>query len=335
MRILGWIAVTALCLQGMWQVASANDATAFRTVERANSVWDETMGLTVQAIPTALLANAQAVALIPDVVKVGVVVGGRHGRGVLIARDDAGNWTSPTFIEITGGSVGWQIGVQRTDVVLVFKNREGVQNILAGRKFTLGADAGVAAGPVGRQAEAATDGQLRSEVYSYSRSRGLFAGVALEGSVLSVDANANGSYYRQGEPVPQGAQTLVSKLARYSMPMAAVAQVPNDQAALANAMEGTRQSLVAAHAQLQSKLDATWRNYLPLPEAIVKDPRMVSPQLVQDILNRFDRVAGDPKYAQLASMGEFQQTHELLGRYLSQIHESTSRTVGLPPPPKP
>lgn len=338
MRFFLSIAMLAICCQVWLLEAKANDVAASRTVERANSVWDETMGLTVQAIPQALLANAHAVALVPDVVKVGLVVGGRHGRGVLITRDEAGRWQAPTFIEMTGGSVGWQVGVQRTDVVLVFKNREGVENILQGRKFTLGADAGVAAGPVGRQAEAATDGQLRAEVYSYSRSRGLFAGVALEGSVISVDNNANAAYYRQGEPVPQGALTLVSKLAQYSQPMAGNLQpVPNEPQPmeLANAMEGTRQSLIAAHSQLQPKLDATWRNYLPLPEAIVRDPRSVSPQMVQDVLKRFDRVAGDPKYAMLTSTNEFQQVHELLGRYFVQVQETTGRTVGLPPPPKP
>jgi lipid-binding SYLF domain-containing protein len=113
---------------------------------------------------------------------------------VLLVRESGGGWSDPVFVSLTGGSIGWQVGGTSTDVILVFKNRKGVEGLLKG-KFTLGADAAVAAGPVGRSAEAATDVMLKSEILSYSRSRGLFAGVSLEGAALLIDEDATDAYY--------------------------------------------------------------------------------------------------------------------------------------------
>jgi len=154
-----------------------------------------------ERIPPALLKNAQGIAVVPNVIKVGLVVGGRYGKGVLSVRRDDGRWSDPVFISIAGGSVGWQIGAQSTDVVLVFKSRKSIEG-LTKRKFTLGADAAVAAGPVGRQASAATDAQLKAEIYSYSRSRGLFAGVSLDGAVVEVQNDDNALYYRSFDLTP-------------------------------------------------------------------------------------------------------------------------------------
>lgn len=158
--------------------------------EDAVRVLDEVMRMPESALPQALLRDAHAIAVIPDVVKAGLVLGGRHGRGLLSVKSPDGTWSNPSFIRLSGGSVGWQAGVQATDVILVFRSQRGVDTIVNG-KFTMGADASVAAGPVGRSAAASTDGQLRAEIYSYSRSRGLFAGVALDGSVISIDHRSN------------------------------------------------------------------------------------------------------------------------------------------------
>jgi len=160
----------------------------------ALTVLDEIMQAPDQAIPARLLADAEAVAVIPGVVKAGFVLGGRSGRGLVSVRTADGTWSNPSFIKLTGGSIGFQAGVQSTDVVLVFRSRRGVDTIVNG-KFTLGADAAVAAGPVGRTAQASTDGQLKAEIYSYSRSRGLFAGVALDGAVIAIDHRSNQSAY--------------------------------------------------------------------------------------------------------------------------------------------
>lgn len=137
-----------------------------------------------------MLDEGRAVIVIPDTIKAGLVIGGRRGHGLMSVRMPNGAWSSPVFVKLTGGSIGFQAGVQSSDVVLVFRNDRSLDNLVNG-KFTLGADAGVAAGPVGRNAAAATDGQLKAEIWSWSRARGLFAGVALDGAVLQIDDAAN------------------------------------------------------------------------------------------------------------------------------------------------
>jgi lipid-binding SYLF domain-containing protein len=163
----------------------------------AGQVLDELRGGRDEVIPDRLLERAYGIAVIPDLTKVAFFAGGRRGHGVLVVRDRQGRFTSPVFITMTGGSFGWQWGVQSADIVLVFTTPKGVEGI-SGGKVTLGADASVAAGPVGRQASAATDPTFKAEVYSYSRSRGVFAGLALDGTVISIDDDADAAFY--GKP---------------------------------------------------------------------------------------------------------------------------------------
>ncbi|HYL03283.1 MAG TPA: lipid-binding SYLF domain-containing protein [Steroidobacteraceae bacterium] len=155
-----------------------------------------------QGIPDWLLQRAYGIAVIPDMTKIAWFFGARRGHGVLIVRDHDGRFTSPMFVTMTGGSIGFQWGVQSTDVVLVFTTPKGIEGINGG-KVTLGADASVAAGPVGRQAAAATDASLKAEVYSYSRSRGAFVGLALDGSAITIDDAADAAFYRK-PGVPAG-----------------------------------------------------------------------------------------------------------------------------------
>jgi len=150
-----------------------------------------------KSIPTDLLKEAHAIAVIPDLVKAGFVFGGSRGEGLVSVKRPDGTWSNPSFITMTRASVGFQAGVSSTDVILVFRTQSGVDSIVSG-KFTLGADAAAAAGPVGRNASASTDGHLHAEIYSYSRSRGLFAGVALDGGVLRIDDDANAAVYGAG-----------------------------------------------------------------------------------------------------------------------------------------
>jgi len=168
-----------------------------KRAENAVRVLKEVMMAPDKAIPRDLLQSAQAIAVIPDVIKAGFVVGGRHGEGLISVKTRDGTWSNPSYISITGGSVGFQAGVSSTDVILVFRTQRGVDSIVHG-KFTLGADASAAAGPVGRTAQASTDAQLKAEIYSYSRARGLFAGVALDGSALTIDEDANEAVYGSG-----------------------------------------------------------------------------------------------------------------------------------------
>jgi lipid-binding SYLF domain-containing protein len=160
----------------------------------ASEVLEELRTARDQAIPDRLLERAYGILVIPDITKVAFFAGGRRGSGVMVVRDAHGRFTSPVFVTLTGGSFGWQWGVQSADIVLVFTTPKGVEGI-SGGKVTLGADASVAAGPVGRQAEAATDPTFKAEVYSYSRSRGVFAGLALDGTVISIDDDANDAFY--------------------------------------------------------------------------------------------------------------------------------------------
>jgi lipid-binding SYLF domain-containing protein len=169
---------------------------AIEVIEQANAIPE-------RGIPASLLKDAAGVAIFPNIIKAGFIIGGKHGRGVVLVRTKDGGWSNPVFLTLTAGSIGWQVGAQSTDLVLVFKTGRSVERILENRgKLTLGADIGVAAGPVGRQAAAATDVQLKAEIYSYSRSRGLFAGASFEGAGLFIDWNANGWFYGRRGATP-------------------------------------------------------------------------------------------------------------------------------------
>jgi len=207
----------------------------------ATKVLEESLQMPEQNIPTWLLERAYAVAVVPSVIKVGLGIGGRRGKGVLVVRRDNGSWSNPVFVNLTGGSFGFQVGVQATDVVLVFTSRQGIEGIVGG-KITLGADAAVAAGPVGRQSSAATDIGLTAQVYSYSRSSGLFAGVALDGSALTIDSSSNESFY--GRP-----GILASEIIRAEPTTAAPAQ--HFLAAIAHSTASPSNANVAAAPQQQ------------------------------------------------------------------------------------
>jgi lipid-binding SYLF domain-containing protein len=148
-----------------------------------------------QGIPEHILERAEAIVVIPSLVKGGFIIGAQHGRGIMSVRDrDTNRWSAPGFIALTGGSIGWQIGVQAVDLVLLVMNRDGVKDLLD-NEFKLGANASVAAGPVGRQGEASTDASLNAQILAYSRAKGLFAGLSLEGASLRVDRDANKDFY--------------------------------------------------------------------------------------------------------------------------------------------
>src|ERR1700678_4834894 len=163
----------------------------------AAGVLQEVQGMPDQRIPDALLARAYGIAVIPDVTNIAFIFGGRHGNGVLVVRDKLNSpWSNPSFVALTGGSWGLQVGAESSDIVLVFTTKTGIEGI-AGGKLTLGADASVATGPYGRQGSAATDVQFNAEIYSYARSRGLFGGIAVDGSVIAIDRSANASLYHK------------------------------------------------------------------------------------------------------------------------------------------
>jgi len=166
-----------------------------QTVVGARNALDQFFGLEIESLPPAMLQRAEGIAIFPNMIKGGFILGVNFGKGVLSVRRPDRTWTAPVLVTMGGGSLGFQAGVQAADIVLIFATPRSLEGILNGQKVTLGADASIAAGPVGRQANAGTDARLGAEIYSYARSRGLFLGVSLGGSDISVDNNADSMLY--------------------------------------------------------------------------------------------------------------------------------------------
>jgi SH3 domain-containing YSC84-like protein 1 len=204
-------------------VASDREEDVART-QKAAEVFKEIMDTPDRGIPHDLLHKAQCIAIIPGDKKFAFIFGGTYGRGLATCRSSRG-WSAPIFIAIDGGSVGYQIGGSSTDLVLLFMNQHALQSLLSD-KFKLGADASVAAGPVGRSAAAATDLKLDAEILSYSRSKGLFAGVSLDGAVVQADKSGDRALYGADVnrheilngtvPMPASARNLMRELHAYS-----------------------------------------------------------------------------------------------------------------------
>jgi len=191
--LLALTAITLLAFSPAPAVTADKDDDHAERAQKAAEVLNEIMGTPDKGVPDYLLERAKAIAVFPHVVKGALGIGGSFGKGLIIARKGRG-WGTPSYVDISGGSVGFQIGVSATDVILVFTDEGGVKALLEG-KVKLGADAAVVAGPVGRTAEAGTDIQLKSGIYSYSRSKGLFAGIALDGAVVTINDSANHKVY--------------------------------------------------------------------------------------------------------------------------------------------
>ena len=219
------LALMGLLLVGLAPAQARADTKTDARLVSAREVFESFVDIREQVIPTWLMERAYGIVVVPRVIKGALIIGGRGGKGVLSVRNPDGTWSDPVFVTLAGVNVGFQWGVQSTDVILVLTSRPSVEGI-AGGKVTLGADASVAAGPVGRTAAATTDATFKAQVLSYSRSEGLFAGVALDGSVLSIDSRANETAYGvtgilasqildgQVASAPQEAQNFTAALAR-------------------------------------------------------------------------------------------------------------------------
>lgn len=342
-----WIAllfVTACLAAGP---VMANDPAT--TITQSEQVLAELVAIPGRQIPTSLLADAQGLAIIPRVIKIGFVAGARRGHGVVLIRDADGNWGHPRFATLTGGSLGWQAGVQGTDVVLVFTTRRSVEGLLKG-KFTIGVDAAAAAGPVGRNASAATDTSLQAEILSYSRSRGLFLGASIDGTAIEFDQAANMAFYGSADPampqvVPPPAiqlQSYVTQLthgARSGVvaPVSAegVANVGEVTPALAISpvrVEALRSSLIAASTQLSQILNPDWDKYLALPTEIQNPANGPDVAALNGLYARFELVNADAQYQGLVARPEFQATKELLREYI-EASRVAAPTLVLPAPP--
>jgi lipid-binding SYLF domain-containing protein len=339
----------------LFTATTSHAAAPAETIAQSEQVLAELIAIPGRQIPASLLQDAQGVAIIPRVIKIGFVAGGRRGHGVVLVRDAQGAWTLPRFVTLTGGSVGWQAGVQGTDVVLVFTTQKSVENLLKG-KFTVGADAAVAAGPVGRNAAAATDVSLQAEILSYSRSRGLFLGASIDGSAIEIDQAANAAFYGSPDPsTPQVIPAAATQLQTYVMaltanptalapvaaqpaataPLGAPGAIPG-QVAPVNFIdvrnEALRRSLAAEQARLAQMLTPDWQHFLALPVAATNTSVRPNPADFAAAYSRYQQIAANPSYAGLTARPEFQSTMDLLREYTSVV-QTQGATLQLPAPP--
>ncbi|NPA82704.1 MAG: lipid-binding SYLF domain-containing protein [Epsilonproteobacteria bacterium] len=195
-------------------------------IQNSRAILEEMMDVPEESIPKEVLKDAYAIAIIPNVMKVGFIFGGRFGQGILVVKLKDNKWSYPVFIKLSGGSFGYQIGAQTSDVILVFKHKKSVDGIV-NSKFTLGANVNVAAGPIGMARGKSTDILQKADILTYTRSRGFFAGITMEGAVLEVDLKLNAEYYKRDLPVhiiltkddlkvPKSAKQLLKTLEKFT-----------------------------------------------------------------------------------------------------------------------
>ena len=311
------------------------------TVLNSAAVLDEVMQTPGRKIPESLLAKAEGIVIIPNMIKGGFVIGARHGHGVALVRNESRGWDAPRFLQMTGGSIGFQVGVQSTDIILVFMTKNSVRGLLSG-KFTIGVDAAAAAGPVGRQLAAATDERLQAEILSYARSRGLFAGVSLDGSAIRLSPAAEAAYYRaapvgDGNVLPPSAVTLIEKVMQYSGDAVAVPAESGPAFSppkRINGTEATREQLAAAGVKLAKILPPDWQKYLAFPAQVFTGDQHPPVERLQELLGRFDKIAANPQYRSLSQKAEFRQAYNLIKEYIAKLTATPATdTLQLPPAP--
>jgi len=301
-------------------------------------------------LPQSMLSNAQGIAIVPNMVRGAFVIGVQHGRGVLLTRGPGGAWQAPRMIQITGGSLGYQIGVQSTDLILIFRTPQSVANVLRGT-LKVGVDASAAAGPVGRQASAATDLPMQAEILSYSRARGAFLGVSIDGSSISLDPSADAMFYQPPGTIPASATQLVQLVTALSGGGAATVAPPTQQTAAIvpngppgppptvipvpqspNNLEVARQQLDASSRQLAAGLDDQWKQYLALPAEIYIPNHSPSMESIEQAISRYEAVSENPSYTALTNQAAFQATLQGLWR-LGELQQGAQEKLRLPPPP--
>lgn len=223
--VLALIFAASFCWADETTKSDKNVSEEVKRIRKATEVINEIMATPDKGIPKDVLASSKCVAVVPSMMKAGFIVGGRYGKGVATCRTASGKWSAPAPFTIAGGDWGLQIGGEAIDLVMLVMNDKGMRNLLAS-KFKIGADASAAAGPIGRHAEGSTDWKMRSEVLTYSRARGAFAGVTLNGAVIKQDDDETRILYGRlvpfadvltGKvPVPRGAEEFVATIQKYA-----------------------------------------------------------------------------------------------------------------------
>jgi len=219
------VSIGCLLVGMSWAADEKDQSDITKRIDNSAKVLDEIMAVKDKAIPDKVMGSAKCIAVIPSMVKVAIGFGGNHGKGIATCRTESGAWSAPAPVTITGGSWGLQLGGQAVDLVMVVMNQSGMDHLLSS-KFKLGAEASAAAGPVGRDAGADTDIKMRAEVLTYSRARGLFAGVDLSGAALTQDKDETRVLYGKFVPfadilhgkveAPASSQNFLAALRRYS-----------------------------------------------------------------------------------------------------------------------
>jgi lipid-binding SYLF domain-containing protein len=338
LRYLFLTAVLAVTVRADAQFLSPPTAPN-QVVVDASNVLNQSVAMP-SGLPQKMLADAQGVAIVPNMVRGAFVVGVQHGRGVLLVRGQDGAWQAPRMITVTGGSLGYQVGVQSTDLILIFRTQQSVANVMRGT-LKVGVDASAAAGPVGRQASAATDLPLQTEILSYSRARGAFVGASIDGTSISFDQATDAAYYQPPGTVPASATQLVqlvstlskggpTTIAQATSPQAATSQVVAPQAP--NSLESARQQLDASSRQLAAGLDDQWKQYLALPAEVYIPNHMPNVESLHQAILRYETVSREPQYAALTNQPAFQSTLKGLWR-LGELQEGGQGNLRLPPPP--
>jgi len=339
-------ALSSATAHAQYQQAPVVQNTSEFTVNEATTVFSQAVQMS--DIPRNLLVDAQAIAIVPSMIRGAFVFGMQHGNGVIMIRDANRQWQAPRFITITGGSFGYQIGVQATDLILVFRTPQSVQALLQGT-LKVGVDASAAAGPIGRQTSAGTDFRTAAGILSYSRARGVFAGVSIDGSSITLNPGAEAMYYQPPGVFPASAANLLQWVNAYTMtqPLVAPAPAPASGATTIPAAPGSwvaagqqrsgdaesaRQQLDASSRQLYTSpiLDSNWKNYLALPPEVYVPNQSPNPQALQQALSRYEAVASQPQFAALKDQPGFTQTVDALKR-MSEVRTASN---ALPPPPK-
>jgi SH3 domain-containing YSC84-like protein 1 len=356
---------------GLPPIATGPTSTEAGVVNEATVVLQELVAGARTQIPANLLATAEGVAIVPHYVRGAFVLGIAGGRGVLVVRDANRNWLAPEFITIGGGSIGWQAGVQATDLVLVFRSPKSLANMRQG-KLTLGVNASAAAGPIGRDAGAATDASAQAEIFTYSKTRGLFAGVSLTGANVQIDVPATQVYYQTntGGPgvVPPSAISLINELTRFSTfvppvelaagsavsTTASPGSLPTNPSSLPDPLTpqpGPTSSLplnpVVTVAmvplpadnvmRLENAVSALVTNVDPQWQAYLSLPigwrgaKEVPADQIYSTLTRYERVATNPQFAALRSLPAFNDALKELRELAARA--PTSEHLRLPPPP--
>ncbi|MDX1928874.1 MAG: lipid-binding SYLF domain-containing protein [Pirellulaceae bacterium] len=323
-------------------------------IVEATEVLRKLANSTSEGIPDNLVAEASGIAIVPYYLRGAFPTGVSRGQGVLLTRDATGQWLVPEFITMNGGSLGWPMGVQATDLVLIVRSPQSIDNIRRG-KLTLGSDASTAAGPIGRYESGSSVAKFQAEILTYSQSQGLFAGISMSGAALRLDIPATNAFYDLGTSatryvpptekyLPPSVEVLVNELTRYTsqqdvrqpatshlrnasyvsgQPLAPMAAVPSADARAVKLFQSVE--------ALQAKVDEQWKQYFSLPPDWFSG-RQLSAADVHSVLTRYETVKNNPQFAALRALPEFHQSIQEL-RALEANLGGAPELRFLPPPP--